>query len=481
MIQFTISFVAISVVMAFAILAVLVLKAFFPNIFTAKLRYAVWVILLIGLVIPIRPMLGEGLLNFALPSVNAAYNEFGYTGLFFYSGEPIQIAEPSVAFRAVEPDSRSISPVVGIAIIAIIWAAVAVLVFAFHIWRYIRFSLMVKRWSETIDDGATLSNFRSIMEEKGLKNKKIELRVCNFISTSMLLGFFRPMILLPDKVLDADELELVFRHELTHYKRGDVFVKLLSVFALSLNWFNPAVYIMSAEMQADCEASCDEAVLADVGGENRQFYAELIMEMIGDKRSGGTLLSSCFYGSKRGVRIRMEAIMSETNHVKKFALSIPAAIIMITVFAGSVFAFNLQGSEFNISRSEALDIVLQSMDITIDQISDLVFEDEWMNGEFAWEFYFILDNQLHNIYVHSMTGEIIFPYTRISGGEAIAAAAAFVNAELSDVRVFEKYMNVFSGTLVWDIAMEANGALNEFMIDIYTAEVLQVRALDFLP
>jgi hypothetical protein len=155
----------------------------------------------------------------------------------------------------------------------------------------------------------------------------------------MLVGFIRPIVLLPAKDFDAEELSLIFRHELIHYKRGDLFIKLLSVLAISLNWFNPSIYLMNSAMQADCEASCDEAVLLATGGVNRRFYAELIMEMIGDKKPA-TLLSTCFYKSEQGIKTRMSAVMNGHGRMKKMALGFPVLLLLIITFSGSVFAFS---------------------------------------------------------------------------------------------------------------------------------------------
>lgn len=69
----------------------------------------------------------------------------------------------------------------------------------------------------------------------------IDLYVCGFVSSSMLTGFLRPVILLPEKHFETDELEFIFRHELIHYKRRDLVIKFLSVIAVSLHWFNPFV------------------------------------------------------------------------------------------------------------------------------------------------------------------------------------------------------------------------------------------------
>jgi len=173
----------------------------------------------------------------------------------------------------------------------------------------------------------------------------------------MIVGLFRPMILLPEKDFDADELDLIFRHELIHYKRGDLFVKLLSIIAVSLNWFNPAVYVMNKAMQADCEASCDEAVIVDVGKENRQFYAETIMEMIGHRGNSSTAFSTCFYGSKSGIKSRMESIMNAPWGTKRVTFSALFVLVAAVILSGSIVVFSGYGQPEVVATDEPAQVV----------------------------------------------------------------------------------------------------------------------------
>ena len=56
-----------SILMSFLILLALALFSFFPEQFSGKTRYFIWIIILIGLIIPVRPMLGDGLITIELP------------------------------------------------------------------------------------------------------------------------------------------------------------------------------------------------------------------------------------------------------------------------------------------------------------------------------------------------------------------------------------------------------------------------------
>ena len=339
MMQIALSFLMTSAAMSLIIVAVLVVGNMFPKIFTAKMRYMAWVIILVGLIIPIRPLFGSGLIDVPVPTQTQAVSEnLGQQQTVtdaVIPGAAMNNAERG-PYNQIAP-SQPFDAHILVDILLLVWLIPAALIFGYHLWKYAKFMRLVKRWSKPIIDEETTSLFQSIKAQKKIQ-RDIGLKKCGFVSTSMLIGFWRPAILLPDKNFDTEELSLIFLHELTHYKRGDLFIKLASVAVSSLHWFNPAVYFMSAAMQTDCEASCDEAVLQEIGGDNRQFYAELIMEMIGGRKSRGTLLSTCFFASTRGIKIRMGAIMDAKKTIRGLAALTFAILILPVILAGSVFA-----------------------------------------------------------------------------------------------------------------------------------------------
>jgi hypothetical protein len=100
------------------------------------------------------------------------------------------------------------------------------MIFAYHMQRYARFLKTVRRWGKSVKDEKVLSVLRSEQVKMGLESKTFAVKICDFISSSMLTGFFRPMILLPQKDFETDEQEFIFRHELIHYKRRDLPAKL---------------------------------------------------------------------------------------------------------------------------------------------------------------------------------------------------------------------------------------------------------------
>ena len=89
-----------------------------------------------------------------------------------------------------------------------------------------------------------------------------------------VLGWLKPAILMPPSVLGClspDEIEAILAHELAHVRRWDYLVNLLQTALETLLFYHPAVWWISARMNAERENCCDDLAVAVCG--NRQVYA----------------------------------------------------------------------------------------------------------------------------------------------------------------------------------------------------------------
>ena len=63
-------------------------------------------------------------------------------------------------------------------------------------------------------------------------------------------------------------LRMVFLHELSHYKRGDLWVKAFSLAIAALHWFNPLCYILVNAIDKQCELALDERLIQKMSHED---------------------------------------------------------------------------------------------------------------------------------------------------------------------------------------------------------------------
>ncbi len=95
-----------------------------------------------------------------------------------------------------------------------------------------------------------------------------EVMLSGAIQTPMLVGAIRPVILLPEGIMDScgeGDLRAMLLHELAHVRRFDMALLWLQQLAQVLFFFNPAVWLAGREMRRERELACDEMVLSRAG------------------------------------------------------------------------------------------------------------------------------------------------------------------------------------------------------------------------
>lgn len=165
------------------------------------------------------------------------------------------------------------------------------------------------------------------------------------ITTPIAVGIIKPRIILP-KMTDMDDLHLlryIFTHEYYHIKRFDMLWKLMLIFVLCVNWFNPMVWVMFILANRDLELTCDEMVIRRFGAEDKATYAYSIIGMA-ERRMKFAPLYNGF--SRNATEERIRAIM---KYKKTSLFAILTAIILVI---GTTTAFAFSGS-INQAKAQA--------------------------------------------------------------------------------------------------------------------------------
>jgi len=158
------------------------------------------------------------------------------------------------------------------------------------------------------------------------------LIISDYATTPMLLGFFRPMIVLPNREYTNQQLHSILLHELTHMRRFDVAVKWLTLLACAAHWFNPLVWVFKREIDRVCELSCDEIVIRNMNPCGKQHYGETLISVASNKKIPMPVLSTTMCEEKRALKERLTAIMKSKKHTK-LAVLISAFILLTVILA----------------------------------------------------------------------------------------------------------------------------------------------------
>jgi len=98
--------------------------------------------------------------------------------------------------------------------------------------------------------------------------RPVRLRSSRVVEVPMVLGWLKPLILVPAALFAAMEpcaLAAILAHELAHVRRHDYFLNLLQSVVEVLLFFHPAVWWLSAQIRAERENCCDDIAASICG------------------------------------------------------------------------------------------------------------------------------------------------------------------------------------------------------------------------
>ena len=201
----------------------------------------------------------------------------------------------------------------------LVWLAAALGLLIRKITIYQGFIRYVSAGLIPVSDIRVLDWLSAASKLAGIK-KPIEICTNPLISSPLLIGFFHPCIVLPNVNVSEKDFRYIVLHELTHYRRRDMFYKWLVQLTVCLHWFNPLVYFMEHEIIKACEFSCDEAVLAKIGYDKAGDYGKTLLDAMAAvgkyrEKSGAVSLSE----NKRLLKERLAAEEGKSfSEVEKF-------------------------------------------------------------------------------------------------------------------------------------------------------------------
>lgn len=323
--NFMFALLTCSITMSAIALLYMAIEPLLSKRYCAKGRYYTWLIVIIGLIIPFRPQFDNVVVKVDIPPEMALP--------IIQMGNVAPITEPS----PVTIPFAFLASVTVWQILVVVWLAGMVVFLVYHTIKHCRFVKLMGRWSEDIMDGPAFSTLKNLKTDMKI-TKQIGLQKCASIGSPMMVGFIYPKILLPRIDFTRDELRFILAHELVHYKRKDLWYKLLVLIASAIHWFNPIVYMVGRAIDIQCELSCDDEIVRSTDTDTRQHYSETIIGVVKHQSKMKTALSTNFYGGKKGMKNRIFSIMDSSN--RKAGVAILCGAIILTMGTGFAFAAN---------------------------------------------------------------------------------------------------------------------------------------------
>jgi beta-lactamase regulating signal transducer with metallopeptidase domain len=168
-------------------------------------------------------------------------------------------------------------------------------------------------------------------------SRAVKLAESPYINTPMVIGYLKPMILIPVGMisgLSTEELETIFIHELAHIRRHDYLINLFQSFMEMVFFFNPFIWTLSNHLRKEREYCCDDIVITQHGSSLAYAHALARLEEV---RLSNNAFALGLAENKNVLLDRIKRIMEKSakNYSGKDRMIIPAVLLVAGLLCAS--------------------------------------------------------------------------------------------------------------------------------------------------
>ena len=177
-----------------------------------------------------------------------------------------------------------------------------------------------------------------------------------------LYGGFKPVIIVGNnKELSIEQQHMIMTHEYVHYLHGDHIWSLIRCICVVLYWYHPLVWVAASVSRRDSELACDEGTLKRLGKKQRIAYGQSLLEIA--KHSVGfkdITRSVCFYSTTAtgGIGEMKKRITMIVNGTKTSVIALLVILILLVGCIGCTLGSPVENSntknESNLKTEESL-------------------------------------------------------------------------------------------------------------------------------
>ncbi len=243
----------------------------------ARWWYALWLVVVLRLVVPIAPSSPWSLFNLVPMRPGLRLQLRGAAGQMLFDSAPGGLPFIGVPWW-----------IASWRWLALVWLAGFTVMLLRVFFATIRMQSLVLRALES--GGATPVAWRLVEEGRRQLGIRREVTVVEspLIDAPALHGVLNPTLLLPEGMCDAfapEELRHVILHELGHLRRHDVAMNWLLTAVRTIHWFNPLAWLAMARVEEERELACDELTLSSLAPHERPGYGRTILKILEHFRS----------------------------------------------------------------------------------------------------------------------------------------------------------------------------------------------------
>ena len=299
--------------------------------YAARVSYVIWLVLALRLLIPWNLTLPQETAPLHVGLSQEQADEWVQANFSRMQTQPVVAGKPVPAAEKKTQAKAEQSPLQPLQMGFALWLA-GVLFFTMRmVVSVFRMKTLLRRW-EKEPSAETKALFAETAGEK-----RPQLLLCPALESPMAVGLLRTKIYLPHENYTQQEMEMIFRHELIHWRRRDLWYKLILLAARSVHWFNPPVWLMVKRAERDLEISCDSAAVQGRDAAYRKAYGLMILQEAERSIKKQAALTTCFTDGKRALQERLVEIMNQSKRKKGMVLV--SVMLVLTLTCGCFISY----------------------------------------------------------------------------------------------------------------------------------------------
>lgn len=194
---------------------------------------------------------------------------------------------------------------------------------------------------------------------------KIPIKFSYYLDAPALIGVFRPIIILPYGLKDADRNTLypIILHEMVHYKKNHLLLQWLFWIVKAIYWFNPVIWLAHEWMKLDAELACDDTVMKLLEEDMAKNYGHVLIDIADHSdKSPYAINAAGLINKDSELKKRIIRLMNSKKPSKFLSLiTVALAIIMLPVFFTTVGMEDILPLNYVVARMVSDDA--QQMDV----------------------------------------------------------------------------------------------------------------------
>lgn len=337
------SVLEISLAASLIILLLVLLSPLLNKRYAAKWKYWIWIVLALRLLLPFGRTEPEAPVVIDIPrQMIMSLMSRGTVESVPTLGSQVEVSnlpEDETELSTKMQTKRMSFDITLLDFAVVVWLLGGLAMLSVHGFSYVHFKKQVVQNGVSVEDGSVLCLLQQLTEELQIR-RKIVIMEYSHAASPMIIGFIRPILIMPDETYSREELYFILKHELLHLKRRDIYFKLLLLAVNALHWFNPVVWLMREEATMDMELSCDESVVRGMNFEVRKAYTKTLLSALYRQCERRIILSTQFYGGKHVMKKRFKNILVGTR--KKNGLSLVVCAVVLTLALGNLVGCSIK-------------------------------------------------------------------------------------------------------------------------------------------